>query len=122
VKNASGVANRGFAVVAAKDIKTLIGTSVEKAESGSRLVNEAGTTMQELLAGVTQASSLLAGIAQAGREQSQNLREVNQAITQVDTVTQQNAALVEQTTATAGSLKEQSEHLADTIRKFKLTA
>ncbi len=131
----AGEHGRGFAVVAsevrglaqrcaaaAKDIKILIGSSVEKAESGSKLVNEARTTMQELLAGVTQASTLIAGIAQAGREQSQNLGEVNTAITEVDTVTQQNAALVEQTTATAGSLKEQSEHLADTIRKFKLNA
>ncbi|HET7865986.1 MAG TPA: methyl-accepting chemotaxis protein [Burkholderiaceae bacterium] len=131
----AGEHGRGFAVVAsevrslaqrcaaaAKDIKVLIGTSVEKAESGSRLVDEAGNTMRELLAGVTQASALIAGIAQAGREQSQSLGEVNAAITEVDTVTQQNAALVEQTTATAGSLKQQSEHLAETIGKFKIKA
>ena len=131
----AGEHRRGFAVVAsevrslaqrcaaaAKDIKTLIGSSVEKAESGSKRVNEAGATMEELLAGVTQARTLIAGIAQAGREQSQSLGEVNAAITEVDTVPQQNAALVEQTTATAGSLKQQSEHLAETIGKFKIKA
>jgi methyl-accepting chemotaxis protein len=95
---------------------------VEKAESGSRLVNDAGTTMQELLTGVTQARALIAGIAQAGREQSQSPGEVHIAITEVDAVTQQNAALVKQTTATAGSLKEQSQHLAETIGKFKIKA
>jgi methyl-accepting chemotaxis protein len=129
----AGEHGRGFAVVAAevrslaqrcaaaaKDIKTLIVNSVEKTESGAKLVHEAGTTMQELLASVSQASGLIAGIAQASRQQSQSLAEVNRSIAQVDTTTQQNAALVEQTAAAAGSLKDQSDRLADTIRKFKL--
>jgi methyl-accepting chemotaxis protein len=131
----AGEHGRGFAVVAAevrslaqrcaaaaKDIKTLIVNSVEKTESGAKLVHEAGTTMQELLASVSKASGLIGGIAQAGRQQSRSLGEVNQAISQVDGTTQQNAALVEQTAAAACSLKEQSSRLAETIGKFKLSA
>jgi methyl-accepting chemotaxis protein len=129
----AGEQGRGFAVVAsevrslagrsaeaAKEIKTLIGISVEKVDSGSRQVAQAGQTMTEIVSSVQRVSSIIHEISSAAREQSHGIGEVNTAVAQLDQMTQQNAALVEQSAAAAESLKEQAQRLADVVSTFKL--
>ena len=125
---------RGFAVVAsevrslaqrsaaaAKDIKSLIGNSVDKVKHGSKLVAEAGRTMDEIVASVKRVTDIMGEIASASMEQSNGIQQVNQAISQMDEVTQQNAALVEQAAAASESLEEQAERLAILMSRFRLS-
>ncbi|MDI4632569.1 chemotaxis protein [Pelomonas sp. V22] len=129
----AGEQGRGFAVVAgevrslaqrsaeaAKEIKGLIGASVEKVESGSRLVEDAGSTMTEIVASVQRVSDIIGEITAASSEQSQGIGQVNQSITQLDQMTQQNAALVEQAAAAASSLEQQARSLQTAVSTFKL--
>jgi methyl-accepting chemotaxis protein len=129
----AGEQGRGFAVVAsevrnlaqrsasaAKEIKELIGTSVEKVDAGSRLVEQAGTTMDEIVESVRRVTDIMAEITAASREQSAGIEQVNQAITQMDEVTQQNAALVEEAAAASQSLQEQASNLSEVVSVFKL--
>jgi len=130
----AGEQGRGFAVVAtevrnlaqrsaaaAKEIKTLIGDSVEKVGTGTKLVDEAGKTMQEIVASVKRVTDIMSEITAASQEQSSGIEQVNTAITQMDEVTQQNAALVEQAAAAAAeSLQEQAQNLAGAVSIFKL--
>ena len=129
----AGEQGRGFAVVAgevrslaqrsaeaAREIKSLIGGSVDKVESGSRLVADAGATMNEIVASVQRVSDIIGEITAASSEQSQGIGQVNTAVTQLDQMTQQNAALVEQSAAAAESLKEQAARLADAAARFRL--
>jgi methyl-accepting chemotaxis protein-2 (aspartate sensor receptor) len=131
----AGEQGRGFAVVAAevrslaqrsasaaKEIKTLIGDSVDKVDTGSKLVANAGKTMDEVVASVKRVTQIMGEITNASREQSLGIEQVNQAVAQMDKVTQQNAAMVEQAAAAAGSLKLQSEELSSTVSVFTLKA
>ncbi|MCM5682975.1 methyl-accepting chemotaxis protein, partial [Schlegelella sp. S2-27] len=106
---------------AAKEIKTLIGASVEKVESGAKLVQNAGSTMTEIVASVQRVSDIIGEITAATAEQSSGIGQVNTAVTQLDQMTQQNAALVEESAAAAASLKDQAYRLADVVSAFKLT-
>ncbi|TDY90275.1 UNVERIFIED_ORG: methyl-accepting chemotaxis sensory transducer [Herbaspirillum seropedicae] len=130
----AGEQGRGFAVVAsevrtlaqrsaaaAKEIKSLIDTSVERVENGSRLVEKAGATMNEVVASVKRVTDVVAEITAASGEQSDGIEQINQAIVQMDEVTQQNAALVEEAAAAAQSLQEQSSRLQETVGIFKLS-
>jgi methyl-accepting chemotaxis protein len=130
----AGEQGRGFAVVAsevrslaqrsaqaAREIKGLIGTSVEKVEGGSRLVADAGRTMEEIVGSVQRVTDIIGEITAAASEQSQGIGQVNGAITQLDQMTQQNAALVEESAAAAESLKEQAQRLAQEVAVFRLT-
>jgi methyl-accepting chemotaxis protein len=129
----AGEQGRGFAVVAsevrslagrsaeaAKEIKTLIGVSVEKVDSGSRLVAQAGATMTEIVGSVQRVSDMIGEISSAANEQSKGIGEVNTAVTELDQMTQQNAALVEESAAAAQSLREQAQLLAQVVSTFKL--
>jgi methyl-accepting chemotaxis protein len=129
----AGEQGRGFAVVAAevrtlaqrsaqaaREIKGLIGESVDKVETGSRLVADAGQTMGEIVQQVKRVSDLIGEITSATLEQSNGIGQVNQAVTQLDQMTQQNAALVEQSAAAAQSLRDQASHLTDAVAVFKL--
>ncbi|MES2317064.1 MAG: methyl-accepting chemotaxis protein [Pseudomonadota bacterium] len=129
----AGDQGRGFAVVAsevrnlaqrsavaAKEIKTLIGDSVDQVDAGSRLVDEAGQTMGLIVASVKQVADLMSEIAAASYEQSQGIGQINQSITSMDDATQQNAALVEQAAAAAKSLQDQAARLAEVVSVFKL--
>ena len=129
----AGEQGRGFAVVAgevrnlaqrsaaaAKEIKTLIGDSVDKVEGGTKQVEEAGRTMEEIVTAVKRVTDIMAEISAASIEQSSGIEQVNQAITQMDEVTQQNAALVEEAAAAAESLEEQSQTLVEAVSIFKL--
>ena len=129
----AGEQGRGFAVVAsevrnlaqrsasaAKDIKSLIHDSVEKVSQGSDLVNKAGETMSEIVTSINRVTQIMTQISHASEEQSIGIAQVNDAITQMDQVTQQNAALVEQAAAAAESMQEQSAKLADVVSVFKL--
>ena len=129
----AGEQGRGFAVVAsevrnlaqrsanaAKEIKALIGESVEKVETGSRLVDDAGRSMQDIVAQVKRVTDLIAEISAASVEQTQGIGQVGDAVNQLDQVTQQNAALVEESAAAAESLKQQAARLSDAMSIFKL--
>jgi methyl-accepting chemotaxis protein len=131
----AGEQGRGFAVVAgevrslaqraadaAKEIKGLITTSVDKVDAGTRLVDEAGRTMGELVQQVRRVSDLISEISAATQEQTSGIEQVNTAVTQLDQVTQQNAALVEQSTAAAESLKQQAQQLVQSVSVFRLHA
>ncbi|MBT9502943.1 MAG: HAMP domain-containing protein [Burkholderiaceae bacterium] len=130
----AGEQGRGFAVVAAevrslaqrsaqaaREIKSLIGTSVEKVEGGSRLVADAGKTMSEIVGSVQRVTDIIAEISAAAGEQSQGIGQVNVAVAQLDQMTQQNAALVEESAAAAESLREQAMRLAQEVAVFKLS-
>ena len=129
----AGEQGRGFAVVAsevrslaqrsanaAKEIKGLINASVEKVESGSRLVADAGQTMSEIVGSVQRVTDIIGEITAASSEQSEGIGQVNTAVTQLDQMTQQNAALVEESAAAAESLKDQAQRLAEVVAVFKL--
>ncbi|HZG22751.1 MAG TPA: methyl-accepting chemotaxis protein [Herbaspirillum sp.] len=129
----AGEQGRGFAVVAsevrslaqrsaaaAKEIKMLIDDSVAKVDTGSKLVETAGSTMTEVVASVRRVTDIVGEITAASSEQSDGIEQVNIAITQMDEVTQQNAALVEQAAAAAGSLQEQATRLTELVSVFKL--
>ncbi|WP_338765027.1 methyl-accepting chemotaxis protein [Massilia sp. METH4] len=129
----AGEQGRGFAVVAsevrnlaqrsagaAKEIKELIGNSVGRVEAGSLLVNQAGQTMDEVLASVQRVTGIMREILGATEEQSAGIEQVNLSIGEMDSVTQQNAALVEEAAAAAGSLQQQATVLADVVGAFKL--
>jgi methyl-accepting chemotaxis protein len=131
----AGEQGRGFAVVAsevrnlaqrsaqaAREIKSLINDSVARVDTGSQLVNDAGTTMQEIVTQVKRVADLIGEITSSTLEQSSGINQVNQAVTQLDQMTQQNAALVEQSAAAAESLKDQAARLAQTVSVFKLSA
>ncbi len=128
----AGEQGRGFAVVAsevrslahrsadaAKEIKTLINTSVEKVEAGVKQVDDAGKTMADIVSRVNRVSSMISEIATATSEQSDGISQVSEAIGHLDQVTQQNAALVEQSTAASESLKQQMNRLADAVGVFE---
>ncbi|MCW5610915.1 MAG: Cache 3/Cache 2 fusion domain-containing protein [Rubrivivax sp.] len=129
----AGEQGRGFAVVAgevrslaqrsaeaAREIKGLIQASVEKVDAGSRLVADAGTTMNEIVASVQRVSDIIGEISAAASEQSSGIAQVNGAVTDLDRMTQQNAALVEQSAAAAESLKDQAQKLAEVVGRFEL--
>ncbi|MYN30373.1 methyl-accepting chemotaxis protein [Duganella levis] len=129
----AGEQGRGFAVVAsevrnlaqrsagaAKEIKELIGNSVDQVEIGSKLVQQAGSTMDEVVASVRRVTDIMAEITSASSEQSIGIDQVNTAIGQMDSVTQQNAALVEQAAAAAASMQEQAARLAEVASSFRL--
>ncbi|MRW92618.1 HAMP domain-containing protein [Duganella sp. FT80W] len=129
----AGEQGRGFAVVAgevrnlahrsaaaAKDIKSLINDSVEKVETGSSLVNQAGDTMSEIVASITRVTDIMNEITSASVEQSAGIEQVNTAIVQMDQVTQQNAALVEEAAAAAESMQDQAARLSEVVSVFKL--
>ncbi|MFK3740849.1 methyl-accepting chemotaxis protein [Massilia sp. TN1-12] len=128
----AGEQGRGFAVVAgevrslaqrsaaaAKEIKELIGDSVEQVEAGARLVDQAGSTMQEVVGSVRRVTDLISDIAAASDEQRTGIEQVNQAIAQMDQVTQQNAALVEEAAAAADAMQEQARELAGLVGTFQ---
>ena len=105
---------------AAKQIKTLISDSVEKVDKGSKLVSQAGVTMNEIVNSIKRVTNIMAEITAAGREQSQGIAQVNQAITQMDDTTQKNAALVEQAAAASQSLRDQASSLTQMVGMFQL--
>jgi methyl-accepting chemotaxis protein len=107
---------------AAKEIKGLIGASVEKVEGGSRLVADAGSTMAEIVASVQRVSTIIGEITTATSGQSGGIGRVSASMGELDQMTQQNAALVEQSAAAAESLKEQTGRLAEVIATFRLNA
>ena len=129
----AGEQGRGFAVVAsevrnlaqrsaaaAKEIKDLITDSVSKVDAGSRQVNDAGRTMEEVVVSVNKVTSLIAEITAASQEQAQGIEQVSETMTQMEKVTQQNAAMVEEASAAAGSLEEQAQSLTSAVAVFQL--
>src|SRR5690606_21008528 len=107
---------------AAKEIKVLIEDSVSKVGTGSQQVERAGATMQEIVASVKRVTDIMGEISAASEEQSGGIDQVNRAVSQMDEVTQQNAALVEEAAAAAGSLQEQAQRLAEAVSVFKINA
>jgi methyl-accepting chemotaxis protein-1 (serine sensor receptor) len=131
----AGEQGRGFAVVAtevrnlahrsasaAKDIKLLIEASVQNVGAGSALVSQTGTTMDEIVASIRRVTDIMGEISAAGREQELGIGQINQAVAEMDTVTQQNAALVEEAAAASESMQEQAAALAEMVSIFKLDA
>jgi len=131
----AGEQGRGFAVVAsevrslaqrsadaAREIKALIGSSVEKVESGSRLVADAGSTMNEIVASVKRVTDMIGEISSAASEQSDGIGQVSSAVSGLDQMTQQNAALVEESAAAAESLRDQAGKLSQVVGRFRLAA
>ncbi|MFO1336701.1 MAG: methyl-accepting chemotaxis protein [Burkholderiaceae bacterium] len=131
----AGEQGRGFAVVAgevrslagrsaeaAREIKALIGASVEKVESGSRLVQDAGSTMTEIVDASRRVSDIIAEITASTVEQRDGIGQINTAVAQLDQMTQQNAALVEQSAAAADNMKSQAQRLAEVVSTFRLAA
>jgi len=129
----AGEQGRGFAVVAgevrslagrsaeaAKEIKALIGNSVERVENGARLVQTAGTTMGEIVSSVQRVQDIIGEISSASTEQSEGIASVNTSVVQLDQMTQQNAALVEESAAAAESLKEQAQRLVEAVAVFRV--
>jgi methyl-accepting chemotaxis protein len=129
------VHGKGFAVVAsevralaqrstqaAREIKDLIGINVETVASGERLVKDAGATMREIVAGVARATAIVDDICKSAGTQSEGLSEVNASVTRLDEMTQQNAALVEQSAASAEGLRDQARTLQAMVKRFKLAA
>jgi methyl-accepting chemotaxis protein len=130
----AGEQGRGFAVVAsevrslaqrsaeaAKEIKGLIGASVDRVEVGSRLVEEAGSSMSDIVSSVQRVTDIIGEITAASTEQSDGIGQVNGAVVQLDKMTQQNAALVEESAAAAESLKDQAQKLTQVVSVFKLS-
>ena len=131
----AGEQGRGFAVVAtevrnlaqrsaaaAKEIKILIGDSVDKVDVGAKLVDQAGATMQEIVDSVKRVTDIINEITAASVEQTDGIEQINQAITQMDQVTQQNAALVEQAAAATQSLQDQATNLSQVVGVFSIGA
>jgi methyl-accepting chemotaxis protein len=131
----AGESGRGFAVVAqevralaqrsaaaAKEIKALIGSSVEKVASGTTIVREAGSTIEEIVGSTQHVNELLDDIATSAREQTQGVAQIGQSVSELDRMTQQNAALVEQTAAAAGAMQDQARTLAENVARFRLPA
>ena len=129
----AGEQGRGFAVVAsevrnlaqrsaaaAKEIKSLIQASTAEVDAGSRLVQEAGSTMNDVLASTEQVTAIMARISSASTDQSSGIEHINRSIGEMDEVTQQNAALVEEASAAAQAMQEQAAALARSVRLFKL--
>jgi methyl-accepting chemotaxis protein len=130
----AGEQGRGFAVVAsevrglaqrsaeaASEIKGLIKNSVSAVDGGVKLVEDAGSAMDEIVSGVQRVSDIIGEITAAASEQSTGIGDVNQSVNQIDQMTQQNAALVEQSAAAAESLREQADRLASVVRQFRLS-
>jgi methyl-accepting chemotaxis protein len=131
----AGEQGRGFAVVAsevralaqrsagaAREIKALIGASVDKVESGARQVGDAGETMNRIVESVQRVTAIVGEISAGAAEQSAGIGQVNGAVSQLDRMTQQNAALVEQSTAAAESLQQEAQRLTETVAAFRLPA
>ena len=129
----AGEQGRGFAVVAsevrslagrsadaAKEIKTLINVSVERVEQGSALVDKAGATMTDVVASIRRVTDIMGEISAASSEQSSGVAQIGEAITQMDQVTQQNAALVEEMAAAASTLKAQAQELVESVSVFEI--
>lgn len=129
----AGEQGRGFAVVAgevrtlaqrsaeaAKEIKALINRNVEQVEQGTALVDQAGKTMDEIVGSIKRVSDIVGEISSASSEQSAGIQQVGEAVSQMDQVTQQNAALVEESSAAAESLEDQARRLVDSVAVFKL--
>jgi methyl-accepting chemotaxis protein len=131
----AGDQGRGFAVVAsevrslaqrsaaaAREIKTLISTSVEQVESGTQVVRKAGETIQEIVSASTRVNALLDEVSTGAREQNLGIGQIGAAVQELDRVTQQNAALVEQTAAASSAMRDQATALAAEVARFKLPA
>jgi methyl-accepting chemotaxis protein len=131
----AGEQGRGFAVVAsevrnlaqrsaaaAKEIKVLIGDSVEKVELGTKLVDQAGATMEEIVGSIRRVTDIMGEIRAASDEQSAGIEQINQAVAQMDEVTQQNAALVEESASASESMQQQAANLAQVVSVFKLNS
>ncbi|MDL2336685.1 MAG: methyl-accepting chemotaxis protein [Pseudomonadota bacterium] len=131
----AGEQGRGFAVVAtevrslaqrsaaaAKEIKTLIGTSVEQVEAGTSIVRRAGATIDEIVSSSGRVNHLLGEVATAAREQSLGISQIGQAVQELDRMTQQNASLVEQTAGAASAMRDQAHTLAEEVSRFKMPA